>query len=191
MHALAIRIRAILRQLEGAFAPFDAQIEAADAAQHAGDGAVGDDAADVFFGLEARKHRVHGGAQSPLIRHFDRRGGDVNGRVVPGGHGVAGGIPARRDVAVRAAEDDRGRRAGGERLAVRVRSREMAGEKSPSEFERGDYLPIQYRGNLLNHWRTEGLREPDTGFDWVRVDQYAFLINPTSGFIRDIVELED
>ncbi|MCH2456743.1 MAG: RcnB family protein [Henriciella sp.] len=69
--------------------------------------------------------------------------------------------------------------------------REMADDKLPSEFERGDYLPIQYRGNLLNHWKTEGLREPDAGFEWVRADQYAFLINPTSGFIRDIVELDD
>ncbi len=69
---------------------------------------------------------------------------------------------------------------------------EMAGDdRDASDFERGEYLPIQYRGDLVKNWKRAGLRKPDTGFEWVKVAQLAFLINPTSGFIRDIVELED
>ncbi|HIG22462.1 RcnB family protein [Henriciella sp.] len=69
---------------------------------------------------------------------------------------------------------------------------DMAGEdRAASDFERGEYLPIQYRGDQVKNWKKAGLRKPDTGFEWVKVAQFAFLINPTSGFIRDIVELED
>ncbi|RIJ31654.1 hypothetical protein D1222_05270 [Henriciella algicola] len=64
-------------------------------------------------------------------------------------------------------------------------------DRAASDFERGEYLPIQYRGDLVKNWKKAGLRKPDTGFEWVKVAQLAFLINPTSGFIRDIVELED
>lgn len=58
-------------------------------------------------------------------------------------------------------------------------------EQTDPVFERGEYLPIQFRGNFLTDWQDYGLREADPGFSWVQIGEKAYLINLTSGLITD------
>lgn len=52
-------------------------------------------------------------------------------------------------------------------------------------YERGDYLPVQFRGDYLINWRAYGLQKPKKGFKWIRIGHNAYLINLTSGLITD------
>lgn len=52
-------------------------------------------------------------------------------------------------------------------------------------YERGDYLPVQFRGDYLINWRAYGLQKPEKGFKWIRIGHNAYLINLTSGLITD------
>lgn len=51
------------------------------------------------------------------------------------------------------------------------------------DFKRGEYLPVQYRGDYLEDWEAYGLETPEPGFNWVFIGHKAYLINQTSGLI--------
>lgn len=72
-----------------------------------------------------------------------------------------------------------------------VREAPAGGDMQPASFDRGEYLPVEYRGEILEDWEGAGLNDPEAGSEWVRVDDLAYLINLTSGFIKDTASLPD
>lgn len=68
---------------------------------------------------------------------------------------------------------------------------EDSSDEGAVSFERGDYLPVQYRGEIIDDWKGAGLTKPKKGYEWVRVGASAYLINLTGGFIKDASNPED
>ncbi|WP_169332270.1 RcnB family protein [Henriciella marina] len=71
------------------------------------------------------------------------------------------------------------------------RESSTGGDTQPASFDGGEYLPVEYRGDILKNWEDAGLNEPEEEFEWVRVNDRAYLINLTSGFIKDTASLPD
>ena len=72
-----------------------------------------------------------------------------------------------------------------------VRETSTGGGTQPASFDRGEYLPVEHRGEILKDWEGAGLHEPEEAYEWVRVGDLAYLINLTSGFIKDTASLSD
>ena len=72
-----------------------------------------------------------------------------------------------------------------------VRETSAGGGTQPASFDRGEYLPVEHRGEILKDWEGAGLHEPEEAYEWVRVGDLAYLINLTSGFIKDTASLSD
>lgn len=56
---------------------------------------------------------------------------------------------------------------------------------SVKPFKRGDYLPVEYRGNFIEDRSGLGLKTAPDGYRWVRVDGKAYQIRITTGLITD------
>ena len=57
--------------------------------------------------------------------------------------------------------------------------------QAKKRFAKGEYMPVQYRGDFVKDYRKYGLTKAPRDYRWVRIDGDAYLINVTSGLITE------
>jgi Ni/Co efflux regulator RcnB len=58
--------------------------------------------------------------------------------------------------------------------------------KSESMWFRGDFLPVEYYDEIIDQSGVYALSEAPNGYQWIRIDDAAYLTNVASGYIADI-----
>ncbi len=62
----------------------------------------------------------------------------------------------------------------------------VVAQATPQSFGRGDVLPENYRKRIVKNPYHVGLSRPARGEQWIQVGRTFYLIDATSGVIKDI-----